>query len=271
MTLRSQIGEIHRAVVSSFYCRQVPLGQRGPIITFTFDDFPRTAFKIGAPILESFGIRGTYYVAMSLINTQNDLGEQFRGEDLCSLVTRQHEIANHTFSHVSARRVGFDAFRKDVQRGYQAIQEIMGITPSGNFAYPYGEATLLAKKKLGPALTSARGTCRGLNGPYLDLNLLRANSLYGDIDRADVAKKLILQNEAQRLWLIFYSHDVSRTPSPYGCTPKLLESICSFASAHGARFMTVSEVIREHGQASEPCSCSESSRGASLLQETTNV
>lgn len=271
MSVRSQIGNVRRAALSSFYCRLVPLGTRGPIITFTFDDFPRSALTVGGPILESFGIRATYYVAMSLMSTRNNLGDQFRHDDLCALLDREHELASHTFSHLSARRVTFDAFRNDVKKGQRAIEQIIGGASSGNFAYPYGEATLLAKKKLGPACTSCRGTCRGLNGPYVDLNLLRANSLYGDVDRADGAKKLILENEAQRSWLIFYSHDVSPTPSPFGCTPKLLESICSFAIARGVRFMTVAEVMQELGQTCEAGPCSESSRGTSLRRETTHV
>lgn len=34
-----------------------------PVASFTFDDFPHTAWINGAPILESFGVRGTYFVA----------------------------------------------------------------------------------------------------------------------------------------------------------------------------------------------------------------
>ncbi len=258
MSLRSQIGNVRRAALSSFYCRRVPLGTLGPIITFTFDDFPRSALTVGGRILESFSIRATYYVASSLMNTRNNLGEQFRHEDLCALLDREHELAAHTFSHLSARRVPLDAFRSDVKKGQRAIEQITGRASSGNFAYPYGDATLRAKRNLGTACTSCRGTSPGLNGPYVDLNLLRANSLYGDVDRAQAAKKLILENEAQRLWLIFYSHDVSPTPSPFGCTPELLESVCSFAVARNARFMTVAQAMQELGQMREERSPSRS-------------
>jgi peptidoglycan/xylan/chitin deacetylase (PgdA/CDA1 family) len=218
---------------------------RGPIITFTFDDFPRTALTTGAAVLESFGARATYYVAMSLMNTTNDLGEQFRQEDLDSVLDRGHELASHTYSHLSARKVSYRVFRDDVAKGEQAIREKMGVSGSGNFAYPYGDATLGAKRRLGPELMSSRGTCGGLNGPDVDLNLLRANSLYGDVDRVEAAKRLILENEQQRHWLIFYSHDVAPKPSPFGCTPKLLEAVCSLAAAREGRFMTVAQVVRD--------------------------
>jgi peptidoglycan/xylan/chitin deacetylase (PgdA/CDA1 family) len=245
MSLRSQLGLIRRSILNASHRRLVALGHHGPIVTFTFDDFPRTALTAGAPILERFGARATYYVAMSLMNKRNELGEQFHHEDLVSLLARGHEIASHTFSHLSARRPTYDVFKRDQARGETALCEILGIRASGNFAYPYGEATLEAKRKLGPELLSSRGTCGGLNGPKVDLNLLRANHLYGDVGQAKAAQQLILENEKKKSWLIFYTHDVAPDPSPYGCTPELIEAVCSFAAARRARFMTVAQVIKQ--------------------------
>jgi peptidoglycan/xylan/chitin deacetylase (PgdA/CDA1 family) len=252
MSIRSQAGNVRRKVLSSLCRRPVPLGGRDSIVTFCFDDFPRTALTVGAPILESFGAHATYYVAMSLVNSRNELGEQFRHEDLGSLRYRGHELASHTFSHLSARRVGYDAFEDDVKAGEEAIRASVGAPTSGNFAYPYGHVTVGSKKKLGPKFMSCRGTFSGLNGPDLDLNLLRANSLYGDVDQLDVVKRLIVENEKKNFWLIFYSHDVASKPSRFGCTPELLEATCSLAAAHHARFMTVAQVMEQLGQ--ERCS-----------------
>jgi peptidoglycan/xylan/chitin deacetylase (PgdA/CDA1 family) len=252
MNLRSYIGNARRSVLSWFHRRVVPLGARGPIVTFSFDDFPRTALTVGGEILESFGARATYYVAMSLMNTVNNLGEQFRDADLESVLKDGHELASHTFSHFSARRVGYRAFERDVEGGERAIQERLGVWGSGNFAYPYGDVTLRTKKEIGSRLVSCRGTCGGLNVPDVDLNLLRANSLYGDLDRLADPERLILENEQRKGWLIFYSHDVTSQPSPFGCTPRLLEAVCSFAAAHNTRFMTVAQVMRDLGQESTP-------------------
>jgi peptidoglycan/xylan/chitin deacetylase (PgdA/CDA1 family) len=223
----------------------VPLGNRGPIVTFSFDDFPRTALTNGASIVERFGGRATYYVTMGLMDTDNHLGEHFHCADLRSLIDRGHELASHTFSHLSAQRTDFKVFSQDVEHCEKAIRESIAVGPSKNFAYPYGEVTLAAKRKLGPRMRSCRGTCSGFNGPEVDLNLLHANSLYGDVDQAETAKQLILENESRRSWLIFYSHDVASEPSRFGCTPGLLEAVVSFAAERGARMMTVAEVVAE--------------------------
>jgi hypothetical protein len=56
-------------------------------------------------------------------------------------------------------------------------------------------------------------------------------------------RSLILDNERQKSWLIFYSHDVQDTPSRFGCTPELLEFAVSCALQTSARILTVAEVV----------------------------
>ena len=243
MSLRSQIAKVRSEILCSLYRRTAALGDLGPIITFSFDDFPRSALTIGGDIIERFGGRATYYVSMGLMGTSNDLGEHFRCADIRSLVERGHEVASHTFGHLSARKTPIEEFLTDVNYCEKAIRKDLSVNPSKNFAYPYGEVTLTTKRRMGPRMGSCRGTSGGLNGPDVDLNLLRANRLYGGIDQLDAAKRLIVENEKRRSWLIFYSHDVARNPSRFGCTPALLEEVVSFATNHSIRIVTVADVV----------------------------
>jgi peptidoglycan/xylan/chitin deacetylase (PgdA/CDA1 family) len=245
MKLPSPIGFVRRKMWCHRYRRAIPLGDRGPIVTFSFDDFPRSALTNGAAIVERMGGRATFYVSMGLMGTVNGLGEQFRAEDLRSLLCSGHELATHTFSHLSARRISFQEFERDVERGDRAILTSLNVAPSGNFAYPYGEPTLRSKRGLARRMRSCRGTCKGFNGPLVDLNLLRANCLYGGMENVVEAKRLVRQNANHKGWLIFYSHDVADRPSAYGCSPALLEAVTRFAADHGARLLTVAEVMAE--------------------------
>ena len=38
------------------------------MVSFTFDDIPDTAANVGAPMIEEYGGRGTFYVAGGLLN-----------------------------------------------------------------------------------------------------------------------------------------------------------------------------------------------------------
>lgn len=240
--MRSELAKARQLLLSTIHCRPMKLGNRGPLVSFCFDDFPRTACTVGGAILKSFGARGTYYTAMGMMNTQNELGDQFTPDDLHCLWADGHELASHTFSHMSCRKVSLQTFENDVQQGRNALREITGCDPS-NFAYPYGHVTLTAKKRMGTQMRSCRGIWGGVNGPTADLNLLRANELYGDLDRLADVEFLLSENEQRAGWLIFYTHDVRSSPSPFGCTPKLLEKAVSLVVKRGFSVAPVEEVL----------------------------
>jgi hypothetical protein len=92
-------------------------------------------------------------------------------------------------------------------------------------------------------MTICRGIVGGLNGRVADLNLLRANSLYGDMSQFAEAERLLLENERLNQWLIFYTHDVQENPSPHGCTPQLLEAVVALAAKGQATVLPIGEVV----------------------------
>jgi peptidoglycan/xylan/chitin deacetylase (PgdA/CDA1 family) len=244
MTIRSLLSGARRQVLCSFYRRTIPLGNRGPIVSFGFDDFPRSAFLTGGEILESYGARGTYYTTPGLMGTSDKLGDLCTLDDLFSLMKKGHELGTQTFRHSSCRNVSLDDFEDDVQRGISEVRRLTGVQ-ANNFAYPYGHVTLSTKRTLGPILATSRGIFPGINGPDVDLNLLRANRVYGNRGGSQLIERLVRQNVAQKGWLIFYTHDVGQNPSEYGCTPELFEFAVSMAVKSGSRIVTMEQLLAE--------------------------
>jgi peptidoglycan/xylan/chitin deacetylase (PgdA/CDA1 family) len=214
-----------------------------PVVTFCFDDFPRTALTKAGAMLSEAGCHGTYYAAAGLINTRTELGEQFTRLDLLDLLAEGHELASHTFHHTSGRSVPYATFATDVSEGWRALTEISGSAVSRNFAYPYGDLTLKTKSGLACVMTSCRGIYDGLNGPRIDLSLLKACSLYGGKEKSCRAQELILAARKHNKWLMFYTHDVRSQASRFGCTPDLFKFALSFALDHGLRVLSVQEVL----------------------------
>jgi len=250
MSLLSHLGRVRQGIPCLFHKRVVDWRRRGPIVSFTFDDFPKSAYSVGGATLEKFGARGTYYIASGLANTGGELGELFSADDLRALLDKGHELGSHTFHHSSARSVSCSDFQADVESGSKAVELLTG-QDSTNFAYPFGCVTLGVKKTIGEFVSSARGIVPGINGPDVDLNLLRANRIYGDIDAARQIKELILRNVERKGWLIFYTHDVRPEPSFYGCTPALFEFAVSEAVRNSTRIMTISEVLSQIGNGTQ--------------------
>jgi peptidoglycan/xylan/chitin deacetylase (PgdA/CDA1 family) len=83
-----------------FLCtRPAKVNWPGGVVSFTFDDFPRSAWVNGGPILEKHDLRGTYYAAMGFAGGGNHLGPMFECDDLRAAHAQGHEIACHTYSH----------------------------------------------------------------------------------------------------------------------------------------------------------------------------
>ena len=151
-----------------------------PIISFTFDDFPRSAWTTGGRILMANDMRGTYYISLSLMGSATHLGEQFTRGDLAELLENEHEVACHTFSHFDCRAVRLSAYLDDITRNRNEFERMFSGRTFRNHAFPSGRASLPAKYHLARQFDSIRGVHPGLNVDSIDLNLLRANDLYSD-------------------------------------------------------------------------------------------
>jgi hypothetical protein len=53
-------------------------------------------------------------------------------------------------------------------------------------------------------------------------------------------------------WLIFYGHDVVETPSPYGCTPRMLRDALEAAARRKMPIVNVAEALRRGGASPLP-------------------
>ena len=135
-----------------------------PIISFSFDDFPRTALTAGGSILQDAGVRGTYYVAPGLMIPQTT-SVRISAEKTCEIFWQQGMSWQvQTYSHASARTSGFANYVNDVEKGYQNLAETFGLNASRQFSYPYGEITLRVKRTVGAKMQSCRGIWPGLTG-----------------------------------------------------------------------------------------------------------
>jgi peptidoglycan/xylan/chitin deacetylase (PgdA/CDA1 family) len=229
--------------IGGFLCtRPAKVDWPGGVVSFTFDDFPRSAWSNGGSILEKYDRRGTYYAAMGLAGTASNLGPMFGLDDLRAAHAHGHEIACHTYSHRDCARAPCAEIDAEIDQNTAALSRALDGAPITDFAYPFGGVSLSAKSALAARFASCRGTGRGLNHGTIDLADLFSTSLYNhDFDR-DRLCQLIDDAQAQSGWIIFYTHDVSDDPSPFGCTPAQFQAIVAYA-AENAPVLPVRDVL----------------------------
>ncbi len=208
------------------------------IISFGFDDCPSSAIETALPLLEAQGWRATIYVACGLCDTENHLGKHMSLSDVVNVHERGHEIADHTFSHISSNDVNIDAYLADIEKN-QTTLEALGLPRSQHFAYPLGHVSPALKKQIGERFLTARGVLTS-NQAEQDANLLKAARIYSG-ERFQAALEQIETAKQKPRWLNFFTHDVRENPSHFGCTPGEFQVIVTAVKSSGLRVMTVKD------------------------------
>jgi peptidoglycan/xylan/chitin deacetylase (PgdA/CDA1 family) len=200
----------------------------GAIVSFTFDDAPASAASEGAPILERSGVRGTYYLCGGLLGGPGDLTPILDRGQAEALARAGHEIGCHTYGHRDVRYIEWPALESDLRKNAETLSEISGGVLR-NFAYPFGGISFGKKLRLESRFETCRGIYPGINAGRIDTGLLKAVPLYSSMLDDEGVRRWVAQAAATSGWLIFFTHDVSDRPTPYGVTPDLLRAAVAAA------------------------------------------
>jgi peptidoglycan/xylan/chitin deacetylase (PgdA/CDA1 family) len=248
-------GKVRRLLAGKLGRRMVSIRTPIPIISFTFDDAPKSSFDLGREILKDHGARATYFISLGLLGAETEVGKIASAGDLARAVEDGSELGCHTFDHLDAWHTPSEAFMESVARNREALLRILPGARFTTFAYPKSGAKLSIKPALGKIFACCRGGGQTANVHSADLNLLNACFL----DRRtgigpEFIRTLVDYNAGQCGWLILATHDVAADPSPYGCSPKFLKEIVQYASRSGALLLPVGEACAKliSSNSSEP-------------------
>ena len=212
------------------------------MISFTFDDFPRSALTNGGAILRQYGFSGTYYACFGLMGQQNSTGEIFQGEDLQELVREGHELGCHTFDHCDSWKTTPGEFEASILRNRRAAAQHVPTLTLKSFSYPITWPRPATKRRIASFFECARGGGQTFNVGVVDLNYLKAFFIEQSRDDFDAIKQIIDDNTQAVGWLILATHDVSDSPTRFGCAPALFERIVDYADKSGAHVLPVRDV-----------------------------
>ncbi len=234
--IRRLRAKAQRTLASNFRRRELPIRTDRALVSFSFDDAPRSALDVGARVLQASGARGTYYLSLGLLGTTSELGPIARREDVERVVADGHELGCHTFDHCDAYDTPARTYVESVERNRQALAQWLPKQAFPSFAYPKNGATLAVKPALAARFACCRGGGQTFNTGSIDLNLVQACF----IDRRaqldlSALRALIDANAERRGWLVFAAHDVSDEASDFACTARLLEALvrhCLDAGSH---------------------------------------
>jgi len=237
-----------RTTTKYLYRRMVKLNIATPIISFSFDDAPHTAFTHGGDILNVYGARATFYVSLGMLESDSPSGPIASVEDLRRSVKEGHELGCHTYDHKHSWDTNPDLFVQSVFENRQTLSKIFPEMTFSTLAYPFCGPRPAIKKVVGQLFQCCRSGGQTFNVGTTDLNLLNAYFLDARIgDTIDSIRHIIDKNAESNGWLIFATHDIENNPSPYGCSKEFFKMVVAHAAKSGALLLSVGKAF-EHIQ-----------------------
>jgi peptidoglycan/xylan/chitin deacetylase (PgdA/CDA1 family) len=223
--------------------RPLVIRPQRPLISFTFDDFPRTALTDGGAILKNYDVCATYYVSLGLMGKDSPSGPICVLDDLTALLEQGHELGSHTFSHCHSWETNRVTFEASIIQNDVELSKLVPGAKFDSFSYPISEPRPMTKWRTGKHFLCCRAGGQRLNVGTADLNQLAAYFLERSRDNVQAVKDLIDLNREQRGWTILATHDISPVPSPYGCTLEFFEEVVGYAVNSGANVVPVSKAL----------------------------
>ncbi len=236
----TRVSNAYRRRAARWFARRPFTIQPGrPIVSFTFDDFPRSALEVGGAVLESHGFVGTFYASLGLSGTRGDCGLHFNTNDLRRLLARGHELGCHTFDHCAAWETWPARFEASVRRNDAALRQAVPGARFRSLSYPISYPQPATKQRISRHFVCCRGGGQTFNCGTVDANYLASYFLEQTRDGVAEIERLLRENESAGGWLIFSTHDIALHPSRFGCPPEFFRQVVKRVAQSGALVLPV--------------------------------
>jgi peptidoglycan/xylan/chitin deacetylase (PgdA/CDA1 family) len=234
---------VRRRIARHIPTKPFKMRNTAPLVSFTFDDVPNSAYTNGAAVLDEYSIRGTFYIAGGICGTTDTYWRLIDRDQVRDLHARGHEIGCHTFSHASVDELDARAMDEECQRNLETMRELCPDIEITNFCYPFGVVSLPRKLQLQRRFDTCRGIFEGVNAANIDLSLLKVIELYDRTLSRDKLRHVLRTARERNGWVIFYAHDVAQQPSLMGCSPALLRSVIELVQAEDLVCLSVQQAL----------------------------
>lgn len=207
-------------------------------ISLTFDDARLSQVDKGIPVLDKYGIKGTFYVSLRSVEKRLDAWK--------NAAQNGHDIGNHSLLHTCSVNLGggngglesysLERMKMEIDSAGRVIKKILGIE-TVSFAYPCGQTFIgrgLDTRSFVPLIATMFESGRGWldeapNDPlYCDMAQLTGMKLDGMT--FDQVRPLIESAKKSGKWLILAGHEMNESGTGLTTFLSTVEELCKYAS-----------------------------------------
>ncbi len=194
-----------------------PPSEEYPVIALTFDDGPSSR-DTGTllDLLAAENVKATFFV----LGNQIDAG---RSELVKRAFDEGHEIANHTYSHLTLTDLNPEQITEELDRSNQLIQEITGVLPT------------LMRPPLGAFNEDVQSVCQNLNLAIVSWSWQSCPEDWNLRGQPEVIAEYVITHAANGHIILLHDTNASTVEA----MPAMIQGL----KDRGFRFMTVSEML----------------------------
>ena len=237
------------ALLNTLRYGTLPARLQGGIVSFSFDDSPQSAWTAGGTILMEYGLRGTYFVTTGLIGKYSNVFREYliSWPEILKAYGQGFEIAAHSETHHPLdEKTSLEQLRFELSAPLVKLNEAgVILKQTCGFAYPGGMFSRKSLNEVKKTYAYARATGKHINRWPYNRYQICAGPIYQRMKDQYNFESLLNDTSANNAWAVFYTHDISPSPSRCGCTESYFNEVVRLVCKKGLRVMTIGEVIRE--------------------------
>jgi peptidoglycan/xylan/chitin deacetylase (PgdA/CDA1 family) len=227
-------------------------GTSQAVVSLTFDDGNADQYTNAFPVLQQYGMHGTFYIVTGFIGVNS---ANMTLAQLQTLYNAGNEIAGHTVLHPDLTQVSTDEATREICDGRNTLLN-WGF-PVTDFAYPYADSNSTTEGLAQQCGYNSARSLGELNTPYGcqtcaptesippadPYNINAPGAVTDQWTLADL-ESVVTQAENAGGWMpITFHHICSNDCDPYSVSPALFSSFIQWLSTQPVSVQTVSQVI----------------------------
>lgn len=188
------------------------------IVTLTFDDGYICHYETVSPLLEKYGMSGTFYVTTGLLGQPGYLTT----EQVIELSQQGHEIGSHCVTHRNLKKLSSKEVEKELLESKLTLENLIQ-TPVVHFAPPFGACNANIMHHIKKYYRSSRtivpdmNVTSGLN-PYV----IRGHVVLNSTTLIEVIKWLD-KAITEKKWLVLVYHHIDDTDGIVSINAEMFE------------------------------------------------
>jgi peptidoglycan/xylan/chitin deacetylase (PgdA/CDA1 family) len=233
-------------------------------ISLTFDDARLSQIDKGIPLLDRYGVKGTFYVSLRSVEKRLDGWK--------AAVRKGHDIGNHSLLHTCSVNLGSSGgglenytltrMKTELDSAGKALKNILGVN-TVSFGYPCGQTFIgrgIDTQSYVPLIAmmfeSGRGWLDEAPNDPVNCDMAQLTGMKLDQLTFEQVRPLIESAKKSGKWLILAGHEMNDSGTGLTTFLSTIEAICEYASdpANGIWIDNVhniaSYVIRERAKMS---------------------